>query len=391
MNIEHEYYDATEMYEPFEGICLVDTFDLASEDRPQQLGLDFMAENFARVENQQKQNITVIMGNPPYNMGQLNENDNNKNRKYPKLDRRVRETYAKDSTATLKSSLYDAYVKAIRWASDRIDKSGVVAFVTNNSFLDSLAFDGMRKHLAEDFDTLYILDLGGNARRDESVSDSSVFGIQVGVCINFFIKRSGDDRPEPRIFYFRTDDLWTRRQKFDFLDERQHLGNILWEPIEPDNRHTWLRMGLRADFLTFMPLGSKLAKKEKGEVSDVIFHQFSTGVLTGRDAWAYNFNRIDLAKKMKYMIETYNDQVFRWKRKNNRNTSVDEFVVSDDTKISWSETLKGHLKGGRLADFTANDIRHSFFRPFTMTYLYFNQNDERSRFRLPVYLSYSQF
>ena len=171
MNIEHEFFEATGEYHPFEGVCLVDTFELA-EDR--QLPL-FAPENTRRVEDQKKAPMFVIIGNPPYNVGQINENDNNKNRKYPTMDARVAETYAKDSKATNTNKLSDPYVKAIRWASDRIGDEGVVAFVTNNSFLDAVAFDGMRRHLANDFDAIYILDLGGNARKGLKVSDANIF------------------------------------------------------------------------------------------------------------------------------------------------------------------------------------------------------------------------
>ena len=184
MNIEHEFFEATGEYQPFEGVCLVDTFELA-EDR--QLAL-FALENTRRVEDQKKAPMFVVIGNPPYNVGQVNENDNNKNRKYPTMDVRVKDTYVKDSTATLRNKLYDPYVKAIRWASDRIGEEGVVAFITNSSFLSDVAFDGMRKHLADDFDTIYILDLGGNARKGLKVSDANVFGIRVGVSINLFVK-----------------------------------------------------------------------------------------------------------------------------------------------------------------------------------------------------------
>ena len=184
MNIEHEYFDATNLYQPFEGICLVDTFDLA-EDR--QLPL-FAPANSQRVESQKDTPMFVVIGNPPYNVGQVNENDNNKNRKYLTADKRVAETYAKDSKATLRNKLSDPYVKAIRWASDRIGEEGVVAFVTNNSFLDAIAFDGMRQHLSNDFNAIYVLDLGGNARKGLKASDSNVFGIRVGVSINLFVK-----------------------------------------------------------------------------------------------------------------------------------------------------------------------------------------------------------
>ncbi|HYG78829.1 MAG TPA: N-6 DNA methylase [Pyrinomonadaceae bacterium] len=186
MNIEHEFYELTGVYEPFEGICLVDTFELAEA---QQISF-FTTENTQRVERQKRSPIMVVIGNPPYNVGQLNENDNNKNRKYKVMDKRVSETYAKDSKATLVNKLNDPYVKAIRWASDRIGNEGIVAFVTNNSFLEQTAFDGMRQHLEKDFDKIYVLDLGGNVRKNPKLSGTkhNVFGIQVGVSINIFVR-----------------------------------------------------------------------------------------------------------------------------------------------------------------------------------------------------------
>jgi predicted helicase len=162
MNIEHEYWELTGEYKPFSGICLVDTFELVEE---QQLSL-FTTENTARVERQRQSKIDVVFGNPPYNTGQNNENDNNKNRKYKIIDRRVAETYAKDSKATNKNALSDPYIKAIRWASDRISEDGIIAFVTNNSFLDKIAFDGMRKHLRQDFNRIYTFNLHGDIRQD---------------------------------------------------------------------------------------------------------------------------------------------------------------------------------------------------------------------------------
>jgi len=187
MNIEHEFYELTGAYEQFEGICLVDTFELAEA---KQISF-FSTENTERVERQKRSPITVVIGNPPYNVGQLNENDNNKNRKYKVMDKRVAETYAKDSKATLVNKLSDPYVKAIRWASDRIGDEGVVAFVTNNSFLEQTAFDGMRQHLEKDFDSIYVLDLGGNVRKNPKLSGTThnVFGIQVGVSINIFVRK----------------------------------------------------------------------------------------------------------------------------------------------------------------------------------------------------------
>ena len=397
LNIEHEFYEATGEYLPFEGISLVDTFDLA-EDR--QLSL-LTAENTARVEKQKASPMFVVIGNPPYNVGQVNENDNNKNRNYPTLDARVRETYAKDSTATLKNSLYDTYVKALRWASDRIGEQGIIALVTNNSFLTGTSFDGMRKHLAREFDALYLCDLGGNARADKLVSDASVFGIQVGVSINFFVKRAAKgpfstvargpvprergmarDRPSPygneensaRIFYYRTDDAWNKNQKFDFLAQTEHIGNVPWQTLKPDTRHTWLTEGFHAEFKTFMPLGTQAVKRAKGEVIGAMFHNFSNGVNTARDAWACNFNRDTLAENMRRMSDVYNEHVIKWRALEDKsNVDVDGFVDGDDKKIKWSSTLKQHLQRGRTVEFDAAKRRRCLYRPFTKTWLFFDR------------------
>ena len=375
MNIEHEYYDATETYEPFEGICLVDTFDLASEDRPQQLGLDFMAENFARVENQQKQNITVIIGNPPYNAGQVNENDNNKNRKYPTIDERVRETYSQDSKATLRTALNDPYVKAIRWASDRIGDEGIVAFVTNNGYLDGIASDGMRKHLADDFDAIYILDLSGNVRKNPKLSGTThnVFGIQVGVSINFFVKKCGEADAPTKIFYARVEENWRKEEKYRYLDDMEQFGNVDWKRITPNKRNTWLTEGLHAEYVTFVPLGSKEAKATQGEAMDVIFKRFSSGIKTNRDFWAYNFNRNALIDNMGRMIDVYNEQVYKWERRKTKGANADDFVLNDSTRISWSGDLKQELKKGKTGQFSVDNVRQSLYRPFTKSNLYFDR------------------
>ena len=369
LNIEQEFFQRTGTYLPFEGLALADTFELL-EKRQTEL---FTRENTARVEKQKTADMFVVIGNPPYNAGQVNENDNNKNRKYATMDARVRETYSQDSKATNRNALSDPYVKAIRWASDRIGEEGVVAFVTNNGFLEGVAFDGMRKHLAEDFDEIYILDLGGNARKGLKVSDSNVFGIMVGVSINLFVKRKGNSSETSRIFYYQTDELWNKKQKFDFLTQRQHVGTIEWKPLQPDARHTWLTEGLHAEFDTFIPMGTKAAKAGKGAAVDVIFKTYSFGVNTARDAWAYNFNRDRLAENIQRMSETYNTEIDRWKRREDKAANVDDFVAYDDTKISWSRNLKVKLKRGTIAEYTAHKVRTSLYRPFTKLHLYFDR------------------
>ena len=369
MNIEHEYYELTRQYVPFSGICLVDTFGLV--EGKQQLSLR-MPENTQRVKNQKAQDITVIIGNPPYNAGQVNENDNNKNRTYVTLDKRVRETYSQASKASLRNKLSDPYVKAIRWASDRIgEREGIIAFVTNNSFIDAIAFDGMRKHLAEEFDAIYILDLAGNLRKGLAVSDANVFGIRVGVSINLFVKTKSST--DTRIYYYRTDDLWDKKRKFNFLQERTHVDKIEWQTIQPDKRYTWLTEGLHAEFETFIPMGTRETKAAKGEVADVICKVYSLGVVTGRDAWAYNFNRNALTGNMERMLNFYNEQMSKWERRRDQGTEVDDFVVYDDEKISWTYRLKQNLKRGTIADFLHEKIRTSLYRPFTKSHLYFDR------------------
>ena len=263
LNIEHEFFQRTGTYRPFDGIALADTFELFEG---QQQHIIFTQENTERVERQKAADMFVVIGNPPYNVGQVNENDNNKNRKYKTVDTFVKETYSQDSKATNKNALSDPYVKAILWASKRIGAEGVVAFVTNNGFLDGIAFDGMRKHLAQDFDAIYILDLGGNVRQNPKLSGTThnVFGIQVGVSINFFVKRSEvrTDTKSAEIFYAHADEFWRKEEKYHYLNSKKHYQNVDWQRITPDSRYTWLTEGLHAEFDTFIPMGTKEAKAQ---------------------------------------------------------------------------------------------------------------------------------
>ena len=371
MNIEHEFYEATGRYQSFEGVCLVDTFELA-EDR--QLLL-LTPENTQRVEEQKNTPMFVIIGNPPYNAKQVNESDNSKNRKYPTMDARVKETYSQESTASNKNQLSDPYVKAIRCASDRIGAEGVIALVTNNSFIDGVAFDGMRKHLADDFDGIYILDLGGNVRKNPKLSGTThnVFGIQVGVSINFFVKKRDNANSQSEIFYARLDECWRKDHKYRYLDSKQHYRKIEWKPITPDWRYTWLTEGLHAEFEDFIPIGTKEAKEARSEAVDVIFKHYGRGVATSRDAWVYNFNQNALTKNMNRLIGTYNAEVDRWERRADRDANVDDFVISDEAKISWSESLKRNLQRGKTADFSLDKMRSSLYRPFMKSNLYFDR------------------
>jgi len=302
LNIEHAYYERTGNYEPFPHICFVDTFDtFGLMDAPYQTGefTYFTPDNTLRVEEQQEIPMFVVIGNPPYNASQDNENDNNKNRPHAGVDARVRDTFATDSSAQLKNKLYDPYIKAFRWAMDKLGDEGIVAFVTNNGFIDGKMFDGLRKHLSEEFDTLYILDLGGNVRKGQP-GDANVFGIQVGVSINILVKSRQNGSGFPARIRYNDETADMRKERtFAFLEENQHVGNLKWQELTPDKRHTWFMADLQTDFDTLIPMGSKSSKAIQGDAEGTLFKTYSLGVATNRDAWVYHFNRTSLTEMFK--------------------------------------------------------------------------------------------
>ena len=373
LNIEQEFWQRTQKYLPFEGISLADTFELFEKPQVEL----FSEENTKRVEQQKAKDMFVVIGNPPYNALQENENDNNKNRKYPAIDKRIKDTYSKDSRAQLNNKLYDPFVRAFSWASERIGDSGIVAFVTNNSFLDDWMFDGMRKHLAKEFNALYLLNLGGNMRKGQG--NSNVFGITVGVSIALLV-RTGKPIESSHIFYNNETELLSKSQTFDFLKKHKNVDDVTWKDLQPDANHTWLTEGLHDDFDNLIPMGTKEAKKKKGVVNDVIFRKYSLGVSTNRDTWVYNFNQDALRDNVQRTIETYTAELDRWKRQvsewkrgNASEPQVDDFVLYDDTKIKWSRDLKKKLTRGRITEYDNHKIRGSLYRPFTVLNLYLDR------------------
>ncbi|MGA2263516.1 MAG: type ISP restriction/modification enzyme, partial [Acidobacteriota bacterium] len=376
MNIEHEFYEATGKYEAFEGICLVDTFEMAEA---KQMDL-FTEANTARVKRQKESPIFVVIGNPPYNANQADENDNNKNRKYPVIDKRIAATYAADSKATLRNKLSDPYIKAFRWASDRIGNEGIIAFVTNNGFLDNIACDGMRKNLAQEFDAIYVVDLKGNIRKDsmrEGIplgEKHTVFGLaaMVGICICFLIKNS--NRESRQILIHEVPFRSSRTEKFGLLDRSESLLTLEWIEITPDVRYTWLRRGLDNDFESFIPLGSKIAKHAEVEGDGVIFKTYSLGVATNRDDWIYDFVETALVAKVTQMLANYNTEVARFSAasRKNRKVSVDEFINADQTYLKWTDRLKHAMAARKEKDFDNTLVRDALYRPYTRTFLYFD-------------------
>ena len=383
LNIEHEFFQRMRTYQPFEGIALADTFELLEEQQPQL----FTQENTERVKRQKAADMFVVIGNPPYNVGQVNENDNNKNRKYKVMDALLRETYSQDSKATNKNALSDPYVKAILWASKRIGKEGVVAFVTNNGFLDGIAFDGMRKHLAQDFSKIYHIDLKGNARTSgerRRKEGGNVFDdqIRVGIGISFFIKKAETTSKTAEVWLYSVDDYLKAREKQKLLVDFANYTNMPTKQVMIDVKHTWLTEGLHAEFDTFIPIGSKEAKAGKSAAANVIFHTFGVGFQTSRDAWLYNFNKDTLIQNVKRTSDFYNTQVLKWKGMPQNVRNVDDFVEYDDTKVKWSSGLKLKLQQGRLVEYTESKLRVSLYRPFTEMSLYF---DDTLNHRMSVF------
>ena len=375
MNIEHAYYEKMGRYEPFKYICFVDTFDtFGLMDAPNQTGefAYFTPENTMRVKEQRETPMFVVIGNPPYNASQQNENDNNQNRQHEAVDNRVRATYVAASHAQTKNKLYDPYVKSLRWASDKIGPEGIIALITNNSFIHSEMFDGMRQCLAEEFDWLYVLDLGGNIRKGQP-GNSNVFGITVGVSISFLVKTGQPREGSARIRYSDAAAALPKESTFQFLTENAHLGNVKWRDIQPNARQMWLTEGLRAEFDTFLPMGTKSTKAAKGDVEGTIFKTYSLGVSTNRDAWAYHFNPETLAANMARMIEFYNAETSRWERRSDWQISVNDFVNPDRAQIKWTNRLKAAVKKGTRVEFSPEKTRTSLYRPFTKMHLYFDR------------------
>jgi len=377
MNIEHEYFEQTGKYAPFEGICMVDTFELAES---QQLSL-FTPENTIRLEKQKESSIFIILGNPPYNTAQVDENDNNKNRKYKRADRkgvddRISDTYAKDSKATLLSKLSDPYVKAIRWASDRIADEGIVAFVTNNSFLDKKAFDAMRKHLLKDFNAIYCFDLKGDIRQD-SMRDGiplgeehTIFGLSamVGIAITFLVKKRNTD--EHRLFYSEVDWRAKRKDKFVTIENAESLYSLEWQELFPDNQNNWLTQNMSNNFPNFIALGSKEVKSGNSlNKEEVIFRTYSLGVSTNRDSVVYDFNLADLLKRIETFCTDYNTQLVSY-HEAGKPLDIDGFLSYENVK--WSRNLKRALKNYKKLTFDASKTRLSLYRPFTKRFLYFD-------------------
>ncbi|MCL4433309.1 MAG: DEAD/DEAH box helicase family protein [Actinobacteria bacterium] len=377
INIEQTYHTlmGEDRYEPFPGIVLTDTFQLGEDDS----GLipEFLRPNSERAQRQKKLPITVIVGNPPYSVGQGSENDNNKNLKYENLDKKIRTTYAAHSNATLKNSLYDSYIRAFRWASDRIGDKGVVCFVTNGAFIGSASADGFRKALAKEYSDIYCLNLRGNQRTAGEVSrreGGKVFGSgsRAPIAITLLIKNPDHEGPA-NIYYHDIGDYLTREDKLARLQAFGDISGVPWQEINPDEAGDWINK--RTDeFAQFMPMGNK-----NGGTEDAMFTTYSGGVKTNRDAWAYNFSKPELLKNMDATIKVYEEQRKEFSKQvdtgilKRTSQDVDRFVDTDPTKVSWSSGLKNDLYKNKPSRYDSTRAVVSLYRPFCKQWLYLDR------------------
>ena len=390
INIEAVYQGITDSdaYVPYEGICLTDTFQMY--EGKDELAL-YMPDNSERRTRQKELDIRVIVGNPPYSSGQNSANDNNANVGYPGLDGRLRDTYAARSSATNKNALYDSYIRAIRWASDRIGDKGIIAYVTNAGWVDGNAADGLRACLAEEFTDLYIFHLRGNQRTSGERSrkeGGKIFGSgsRAPIAISVFVKNP-DATEHGRIFFHDIGDYLDQNQKLAIIRDFGAVKGISnaegWEQITPDDQHDWLNQR-DANFEAFLPIGNK---KSDGAF---LFDTFSQGAQTARDAWCFNFSRSAIQSNVKRLIKTYDDERDRFKSLGRqfptakaRDKFVGEFVITDETRISWSRSLKANVGRDREIEFSPENLVVSHYRPFSKQCMYFDRSMNEYVFKIP--------
>ncbi|MDR0550344.1 MAG: DEAD/DEAH box helicase family protein [Deltaproteobacteria bacterium] len=383
INIENAYHEILgekSDYKHFQGICLADTFQLFEQ-----------IDHISKVENLKGNNdmvnaqidtqIMCIIGNPPYSVGQRDANKNAQNQPYPHLEQRVRETYAHFSTANNKNSLYDTYIKAIRWATDRLDESqgGVIGFVTNAGWLDGNAMDGLRKCLVNDFSSLYVFNLRGNQRTSGETSrkeGGKIFGSgsRAPIAISVLIKNPAETGPA-KIYYNDIGDYLTRTQKLAIIAERGDIysPDMDWETITPNDAGDWVNQ--RTDiFRNFTPIGNKDDKY----CQNFFYNYYGRGLETTRDVWCYNSSNKILNNLVISTLDFYNKQrifVLEEKQKNNnKNIDIDKLITYDSTRISWSYKFINELKTNKEKQYDSNSFRYSIYRPFYKQHVYFNRD-----------------
>lgn len=360
INIEETFHSIMKGdYKPFNGIVLTDTFD--STEKEDSFDDELFGENNERLERQQKEPIFAIIGNPPYSVGQNNANNNNQNQYYPRLDNSIDLTYAKYSKANLKKSLYDSYIKAFRWSSDRIGKKGVIGFVTNGSFIDSNSTDGLRKCWYDEFNYIYVFNLRGDQRTIGEKSrqeGGKIFGSgsRTPIAITLLVK---DGTENHKLYYHDIGDYLSREQKLTIISELNSISGINWTEIHPDSNNDWINQR-DLNYDNFDAMDGK------------VFISKAIGVSTNRDAWVYGYSQENVVKNAKRMVENYNSEVVRLSSIKEVREKVNQTNNSGDF-VKWTRGLKQKL--AKSEQITLNDnVIQSMYRPYVMKWLYYDKN-----------------
>jgi predicted helicase len=388
INIENAYHDATpdpddgvgkENYTSFDGIVLTDTFQL-SETREGEIQYEEMLKkNSDRVEKQRKAPLRIIIGNPPYSIGQKSANDNSQNQNYPKLDKRIADTYAKLSAAGLNKSLYDAYIKAFRWSTDRLDKTGgIICFVSNGAWLDGNSTDGFRKAVEKEFSSIYIFNLRGNQRTSGELSrkeGGKIFGSgsRTPISITLLVKNPDIKTEKATIHYHDIGDYLDREQKLKIVKNFKTFGNpnLSLTTLEPNEHGDWLskRNSAFDDFIPIVP------EKKFNTKTQSIFIVNVVGIATGRDAWSLSFSKDTLSENMKNMIAFFNEQsnAFAVAKQKNTKLEVEEFIDQNPLRISWTRALRKDISKNIQHSFKEQELVQCLYRPYTKEWLYYDR------------------
>ncbi|MCX8500085.1 MAG: DEAD/DEAH box helicase family protein, partial [Alphaproteobacteria bacterium] len=385
INIESAYHARMGgNYQPFEGICLTDSFQL-TEPRN---GFFDHPINGPRLEKQLAAEFKVIIGNPPYSALQKSENDNAKNIDYHHLDDNIKKTFVANSQAQLKGKLYDSYIRAIRWAADRISNAGgVIGFITGSAWIERGFADGMRKCLKEEMASLHIFHLRDDLRKNmmsksKAGEGENIFNIMTGVAISILVKNPMAQN-QGQIYFHDIGDNLTKLEKVKRVIDYRSIAGITaaagWTMIQPDQHNDWLSQRL-SGFDQFVKIGDK-----DDESQTVIFENYSMGVVTARDAWCYNYSNVKLSSNIKKMIDFYNAEVNRYRtaKKSNPSINIDDFVNDDSTKISWTRALKKDLSRDKPLSIRDGQWMNSSYRPFTRNWFHYSRRLNECVYQMP--------
>ena len=357
INIEATFDEINDIqgYTPFSGIVLTDTFE--STENEDTLDDSYFETNDERLKRQREVPITVIIGNPPYSAKQDNEDGNQSRINYPKLDSSLRTKWIETSTATNKNGLLDSYIRAIRWSADRLNGNGVIGFITNSSFIDGIAMDGMRKALLEEFSNIYVINLKGQIRRrtreQAIVEGGNVFDIMTGVAITLLVKDEGFSE-KGTLHYLDIGDKLSKKEKIEKLSGWKSIASILddFSEIVPNEKGDWINQR-DSNFDELVKIGDKRS-------DDALFIDYTGGIKTGRDAWSWGFSKEKVISATKESLEYYNEHL------------GDIFVYGDETqKLSWTRSLKQRFERNERISFDGNRMYTGVYRPFTKKHVYY--------------------